>query len=353
MGPDAADAVESLRATWPKSAVGRLDEVLRTMRGGAPAPLAAAKDGIPETPADVDAKAREILEKYRNVRTMRSPDPNVDRLVDLGRPVLGTLIRVLSDSAAHDAWAIRQVAQGAIGRIARDEDVPMLARLMRSGHKELEAAFAGIQGPSATSAVAALVKEGAFYTRLDALLEGRVSEPAVIDACTAWLRHPVYEGDRDFAIAKMADVLSGGDRSDVVDGLPPGFDDPGAVMFDAAPALFSCLALELRAEARRRVGAALVRLGDKRGFPVLIEALVASDPEPRGPDDYSRWAAGKQLEKVSGIGAFRGESRHGGDAGGATWTGNFAEAAPKFRKWWDASKDKLVFDRATRKWSVR
>jgi formylglycine-generating enzyme required for sulfatase activity len=298
-------------------------------------------------PAEAEAAAMAILETYRDETSAHYPDPREARLVAIGRSAAGVLIKVLSDPAYKDLWAMRTAAMRALPSLALDEDAAMIARLMREGHRELEVAFASLYAPETIATYAGLLRDGCFDRGLHEAARPHLRDPAVIAACCAWLAGPKYDGDLNFAIAEMAELVGGtgpyrlsddpraeaARRLDLRQPLPD-------IMPEAGPALKALLTRPLRIDARRNVAAAMVRIGDKAGIPALIGVLaspVDSSDDPNG--SYQREAAGKQLNTVSGTRIYAGR-----DA---------AAEAKQFAEWWAKSKDALRFDPATQQWSVK
>ncbi len=316
---------------------------------------------VPVATPDVEAKAIKILETYRDATSFEEPDPRQKDLVALGRPALDAFLRVLSDPAFKDQWAMREAASRALAQLVIDDDVPKLSRLMREGHRGVEVAFAKLNAPETIAAYAGLLRDGCFGGRLHDAARPHLRDPAVVAACCAWLANPKYDGDLDFAIAKMAELVGGtganrvqDDPSDDVSRRTNSHQPLAETMPEAKPALESLLARPLRLDARRNVAAALIRIGDKAGIPVLIEVLgttVAAEKPFLGA--YQLHAAGKQLNGVSGTHIYVGSEVDDERSGETTWEGNFADAAKRYREWWTESKDKLSFDAATQKWSVK
>jgi hypothetical protein len=354
MGTGARKALDDLRMSWPKGTDKRYADMLDFLdKAEVERKQNAAVAGpLPSSPADVEAKVMEILESYRGVSSTQSPDPRETQIIKLGRLAIGALVRALTEDAYGEEWAMRQAAKRGLTALVEGQDAPMLAKLVREGHVEVEAAFENLDSPAAVAAFAGLIKEGRFGTDLDVAAKPHLREPAIVAACCAWLDKPVFEGDMDFAIAEMADLVGGGDRAEH---LPPGFPSSlggDAAMKEALPALVRLLDRPLRIDPHRRVASAVVRLGGKAGIPALIDVLTADVQQRFTDTNYERHAAGQQLNHVSGTQIYVGHDVHDPNVGFTTWEGNFAEAAKAFRAWWDKSKDHLHFDPATRTWSV-
>jgi HEAT repeat protein len=321
MNGGVSKSLEELKPSWPKGTEVRFAALIRSL------------DDV-----DVGAKVRAILAKFRGVRRLSIPNPEQRQIVAFGRAAVASLVEALCEPAVHSDWALRSVAKYCFGELADESDVPMIGKMVRSGHAEFGAALGRLSSPEAVALVAELIRTGRFGTELDEMATPHLGDAAVAAACCAWLREPNYEGDMEFAIAKMADVVSGEDQVTVPDAVEP---------------LAKLLERPLRTDSRRRVASALVRLGDKRGVPALIDVLESSAETDMTDTGYERHAAGEHLNSVSGTKTYVGTALHDDKTDYTRWTGNFAEAAKQFRAWWEKSKDKLAFDAATRTWSVK
>jgi len=328
-------------ATFNVVAGFRLARFVDAARADDSAPAARATDA----PLDVEAAAMKILDTYRGEKSANYPDPREKNLVALGRPALGVLLKVMSDPAFDDQWAMRTAVKRALPTLVLDEDAPSLARLMREGHRGVEVAFAALNAPESIATYAALLREGCFDTGLHEAARPHLRDPAVVAAVCAWLADPKYDGDLNFAIAKMAELVGGTGPYRLPDD-PKSARRPDSrqplpdIMPEAGPALRALLAKRLRIDAWRNVAAALVRIGDKEGVFALIEVLA----KPAGKDDpppvaYQREAAGELLNAVSGTRIYAGRD----DVG----------EAMRFAEWWRDAKDRLRFDPATQSWSVK
>lgn len=351
MGPGVRKTLDGLRMSWPKGTETRFADMLTFLDKAEAEAKKSGPVAIPASPAEIEAKVMEILETYRGSSSAHWPDPRATKIIALGRNAIGALVKAVCDPRNQGEWALRRTAEHCFVELADESDVPLIGRLAREGHHEFEAGLGRLKSAAAIDLLAELVRGGVFDTELDKSLAPHLRDPAVIAACCAWLKAPVYPGDMDFAIAKMADIVGGGD---CLDELPPqlaGLRTQEPFMPEATGPLANLLDRPLRSDARRRVASALVRLGGNAGFPVLIEMLTAAvhDITDTG---YERHAAGQQLNKVSGTAIYEGHDVR--EKGSFTrWEGNFAEAAKAFREWWSQNKDKLRFDAATRTWSVK
>jgi hypothetical protein len=296
-----------------------------------------ADDAWRAAAAAMEAKVRALLEVDRDA-LFDAPDHAQRRqLVALGRPAVPALLKVICDFEFNSQGVMQSHAAEALAELVVEEDVAMLARLMREEHRELELAFARLHSPEAVAACAGLIREGCFSTRLVWVVRNHLNDPPVVEACCAWLAAPEYgSGDKDWAIATMATAAAAfGSRPQ--------------------PELRAILLKPLRSDARLAVAGALVRIGDKAAIPVLIETFATPVDAPGArPDEGERHLAGELLNAVSGDRTYFGHSvitdaQHGQ----MKWTCNFAEVAKGFRAWWQKSKDALRFDPDTRTWSVK
>ena len=353
MGKGATKALQDLRPNWPKfmdTSLGAVLTEVRSLEEKAEA-AAAPKTAATPSPDDVDAQVSAILESYRGTRSVHMPDPSVAKIARLGHAAVGALMRALEDSENAEAWALMRMASSALAEVVDESDAPMLAASVRAGHADVEAAFASLRSPEAMEILAGLLREGQFGTTLDSVLEGKLDIPVIAAACCAWLERPVFEGDMDFAIAKMAEAVGGGLHHH----LPPevaaqlGMKPEPGVKEAVAP-LKKLLERELRIDAKRRVASSLANLGDKSGIEALIGVLGSGKrPNPWGPWDYEIHAAGEHLNAISGTTLYQGkyEPSH---SGVTELTGNVEEAAKAYRAWWETSKEKVRFDETQRKW---
>ncbi|MCE9635476.1 MAG: hypothetical protein K8T90_07200, partial [Planctomycetes bacterium] len=324
------------------------------------APQGGAATDVSVSTPEVEAEAMKILETYRDATSAHYPDPREKDLVAIGRPALGVFLKVLSDPAFKDQWAMRQAVKRVLATLVLDEDVPMLARLMRDGHREVEVAFANLNAPASIATYAALLREGCFDTGLHEAARPHLREAAVVQACCEWLAEPRYDGDLNFAIATMAELMGGTGPHRLRDDPPSqvaksleGHQQPlPAIVPEAGPALNALLKTPLRVDARRHVAAALVRVGDMAGIPALIEILGTPLPNDGPPDAYQRHAAGLQLNGVSRT-AMYGKSAFDERTMQVVSEDLFAAAAASCAHWWERAQYDLRFDPATQTWSVR
>lgn len=310
--------------------------------------------------AAAEARAMQILETYRDARSAHYPDPREAELVAVGRPAVGALVRVLSEKRFDEQWGMQTAAKRVLPHLVLDEDAPTLERLMREGHRGLETAFGGLYAPASITTLAGLLRDGCFDTGLHEAARPHLRDPAIVEACCAWLANPRYEGDTDFAIAKMAELVGGTGpyrlfhRPSPEKGTHVSKGQPlPEIVPEAAPALRGLLERPLRVDARQHVAAALVRIGDRAGIPVLIEILGTSG-ETIGarPSTYHRHAAGLLLNAVSHT-AFYWTPAYDERSGEILREDQFSQAAGAFAEWWRRAERDLRFDPATQSWSIK
>ena len=84
-------------------------------------------------------------------------------------------------------------------------------------------------------------------------------------------------------------------------------------------------------------------LGSEEGIAVLMEVFEDDDQFVGG----ARHSAGEALNRIVG------ERIYVGSFGPDKNRGNFDEAEERFRDWFDENEDRLVYDRKTRRWSLK
>jgi HEAT repeat protein len=308
---EAADALWGGSPAWPETALPRLQAIVERLRADP------KRDDD-----DVALRVREILATFDEEMSYSSDEPRVRKIVALGRRAVPTLLEEVRSQHVFSTGYRSTAAADAMAMLATDEDVPALAGLLGDGHLLAARCFRGLHGPKAVDALLAPLEKGFLqYDLLEALARHRKDE-RVRSALRKWLER--FGRGGEYAVGQAAEFLA--DSRDEA----------------AVPLLVPLLDLPLETGVRMRVARALVRLGEKSGIPVLIEVVE----EVVGHYAWERDQAGKALNDVVGEDVYTGNFVRGRQ------TGNVREAAKRFREWWEASKDRVRFDRKRRAWRV-
>lgn len=220
----------------------------------------------------------------------------------------------------------------ALKQLAKPEDLPLLREAFLRGSEDPADAVGALLRRGTREALDVLhaaVENGVFGFEVAQALAGTHDVPATTRVVVAWLE--ARPGAPEHNVAAAADL----------------FDEIAA--FDGAEALVPWTGSS-EPQTVHRVGRALVRLGDARGVPMLIATVEGGR---RGAFNvWQRADAARTLNEVTG------KWHNVANESGSRDTSpeierRFADAAADYRTWWEASKDRLVFDRATRRWSVR
>jgi HEAT repeat protein len=308
----AADALAQRTSSWPKPAMERLTRVLERLRGAKPAAPDAATAAV----------VRGLLATFEGKSSYGSDDePRVRQIAAFGRKVVPVLLEELRGE--RRGFRLEATAD-AMALLATDDDLPALASLLADGHLTAAKCLRRLGGEQVVSALLVPVEKGRLsYELLEALGNHR-SDPRVIAAVLWWVKR--FGIDGSFPLGSAAEMLA---EENVT---------------EAIPLLVPLVDRGFQPTVHVRVAKALVDLGDKRGVPPLIDAL-----ERRGDafDSWARHHAGEALNRVVGERIYSGEHK-----AGMGYSGNWKEAAGRFRAWWKASKDRLRFDASLDAWVV-
>ncbi len=327
----AADEVRDEKPRWPKGLEARFSALVSQLEKGAvpaapgkpPANGGAAPQGV--DPA-VDAKVRALLEPFRDVSTYSSEDARVHQVVALGRAAIPSLLQLYREMPDMATRMLSHAVGDALSRLVEERDVPALSQLLLDGHLAATAAFGRLRCAAARDALLDTVRRGFVNYELLEALDAWSTDRATRETLLAWLENHVGAGDWD--AGAVAEHLAEW-RVD-----------------EAMPLLEPVIAGYLEPSVRVMIAGALVDLGGVAGIPVLIDILATPPSLPS--DDYARDKAGDLLNRIAGQRFYSG--RYGGPARQAT--GNFDEAAAKFRAWWESVEDRIRFDRTRRAWVV-
>jgi hypothetical protein len=349
MGAGMRKAVDDLRMSWPKGTETRYAAMLDFLEKAEEEAKQKASIGgsLPTSPADIRAAVREILESFRGKDTYVSDCPEVRRIVAMGHDAFGALLEFLKeDETGHENWAGRDAAGEALDELVVAADVPALAGLLLSGRTKFAQALARLGTPDAVAALALAIDRNFVDSDLVSAFDRHdfavKLDPKIVSAFVRWLGRPAAD-KKQYEVGSVAEMLA----------------KAGAV--DAVASLAKRLSMLDQLQPKQRVAQALVDLGDKSGIPALIEVLTM--PEPfAGPMrfDYPRHCAGLALNKIAGKDIYTGKEVAAGPGGipglgpaEPRYDADFPATAKAFRAWWEKTKDKLVFDAATRTWSAK
>jgi len=322
MGGDGCDAIEKLRADWPKGTDLRFERLEAEVLAVAGGPAATAPvDSPPEVVARIEFEIHELSARP----WFAYADPKIDGLVALGRPAFARCVRILRDRRREGVPGVedlkaRTVAKLVLLKLATAEDVPLFAALVRGGAADAAYALRDVATPDAAVVFALAVGVGLDHD-LCAAIEKRAPDARVgralgkrIAACSP----------DDMYLAASAALAAG--RAGAPEAIAP---------------IQAYLAKTKDAQVRAKCCVGLARLGAPDGLAALVATLEAC------ADLESRHLAGEALNEASSRKDYKG----GYDAKAKAWRGNFDEAAKAYRAWWESVKQTAKFDPATRKWS--
>jgi HEAT repeat protein len=313
-GTDAARELERLRPEWPRKNKKRFEALLEGLR-----------TARPDVDPGILERVRKELEPFRNSRSYSTENPQVRRIVAMGRAAVPALLKVLEEpEPAFGPGFYKEAASDAFAALVDEEDLPALARLLSEGILVAARCFRGLRSEAALDALLVPVGKGMMSYELLEALEVHHGEPRVQQALVAYLEK--YGLGGGFHVGQVAEFLG----------------EAGA--FEAVPVLRRLLEPARGIEIRRPVANALVLLGERDAIPVLIEIL---DTPAASHRSYVRHAAGENLNRLVGRTVFLGRFEPGGEH-----TGNYEDAAREFRTWWETNREKLTYDRERRRFRV-
>jgi DNA-binding Lrp family transcriptional regulator len=319
-------------------------------RAGDPVPAA------PRTPEEVAARVRELLDSGYSSRCSTGYD---EEIAKLGRPAVAPLLEGLrSLEPGHTGDSL---SCSALRILAEKEDVPALRDLLLAGRVNVASALEKLQGKGVPEATNAL---------LDAVAAGGMDRDI--------LRILAKAPDRERVVKAVRERIGDGK------GIPEGDRAAPAELFgalrvrDALPILREWAATSRTPGPLVAVADALVLLGDRKGVEVLVhvagerrtrfpcrastpeEEKAASSPGrlcPGGFDDSDRERAVERLGTIAGKGVYdlaeywrRDLPRRGPEARSPDDV--LDDAAAAFRKWWEASGERLRYDAEKGRWVV-
>lgn len=313
--------------------------------------------GVVRTPDETATEVNRLLDESGRSRCATGYD---EKIALLGRAALVPLLAGLRGGDSKRSGD--SVSCSAVALLAEKEDLPAIRELVIAGRVNLVGALERMQRAGLPEATDAL---------LDALAAGRLEDPVVralaatpakarvLDAVNAWIAgQPVVA---DPARANLAWLFAELDARESV----PTLESWIATSKD--PDTFAAIADPLTRFGSPRGVGLLVRIASERvtRFPCRpstpAEVAAASAPGRLCPEGFSQWDRAQAAQKLSAIAgkqvfdvpedwsqrlAAQGPDRESDDD-------HLDRAAAAFRTWWETSKDKLTFDPATDRWSVK
>lgn len=303
IGQPTWDAIEGLDKRPGGKAGELLDRVEAALKG------AGGIGGFGEPDPTVESKVRAILSGIP-AGSFSSDDPSVDKLVELGRPAIPSLISRLRPSKGFHTGFENLACTYALGRICGPQDTLHLGQLLDQGWLEVAAVMKEVGDPAC---VPVLIR---------ALDAGRMSSE-VGDAVRS-LKDPRTRIPVIRFLERYGDSYPNG-TSDLLDLV---------VEFQATEAIpiIKRIAKSESKESLNRNSRivwccrALVSLGDPAGFPPLIASLSLG-----GQDEWLVNWAGETLNDVTGQNLWR----RGMDG---------AEARAQYSAWYEQVKGSLAWD---------
>ena len=327
---DAAKRLRALETSWPHPARRRLDALVASLENAGPA-AGGPKVSYPKPKPATLKKVRTLLAKFDGARSYSSNDENVTAIVDMGRPAVAALIRILREGRRG---MLVSAAIDALTELVTEKDRPHLAGMLAEGVLEVAECLKRIPGKESLDALLVPLDRGKIsYAVIEALRPYR-DEARMRKALIRYLER--FGKAQDQQAGRAAEFL-------------------GEIREYGAIRILEKLAAQPQTERRgvmrflgnstfrRGVATGLVKLGSRTGFPILIEILG----KKTALNDWDRHTSGELLNDIVGqriyIGSLEPRARN---------NGNFKEAAGAFRRWYAKHEAKLRFDRVTGRWSV-
>ena len=313
--------------------------------------------------AGVERSAEEVAKVVHDVLVAAS---RTDCLTDfdlsiavLGHPAVAPLLARLKDGDRK--YPGGTVECMALAFIAEKEDVPAIRELLCAGKVNLAEVLDRMQRrgiPEATGALLDAVSAGNLDAQVTRALQNAPDRERVLKVVNAWIasQDRVDEGAR----ANLATLFEKLEAR------------------EAVPTMEAWLATSKKPDVFTSIADALVHFGDPKGVGLLVriagerqtrfpcrpstpeEVAAAAAPDRLCPEGFPQWdrsRAAETLSRIAGAGVFdvpedwirvlreKGPDRESDD--------HFLDrAAAAFRAWWAASKDRLRFDTAARRWTV-
>jgi hypothetical protein len=287
IGPSALAAIEDFHAAEDADHRAFLADIADHLRGGGVL-------GFGVSPPAVAEKVEELVTALPRDR-WSSHDPLIDGFVALGRPAVPALIRLLEPDERHpmlrhtrDQWVV-----SALERMVVRRDTEALCALLDAGWTPVARLLEVLDDERAVPHIARALERGVTDDYVTHAAR-HFSSPAFVHPSLELLR---MHGTRfPNGLEHLVELLADRQATDAIPALASALDAATKMRgFDSPMALN-------RERNKVFLAAALVRLGDTRGFPVLIEALTEQPRVEGSVTFHTGWArkAGPVLDRVTG-----------------------------------------------------
>jgi hypothetical protein len=310
--------------------------------------------GVERTAEETAAEVRRLLDEADRVRCATG---YVERICLLGHAAVAPILEGMRDGdPKHPGGSI---ACAAVNHLAEREDLPAIRELVLAGKGNLVQVLARMQKegvPEATDALLDAVTAGRLDSGVTRALAAAPDKARVLEVVNDWVcrQSAVADGDR----TRLAYLFRNLDARESV------------------PTLETWIATSSDPDAFVAIAHALVHFGNPRGVGLLVriagervtrfpcrpstpqELAAASAPGrlcPEGFPQGDRSRAAQKLTEIAGNDVFdvpkdwerrlaaQGPDRESDDD-------HLDRAAAAFRRWWEASKDRLRYDRSEGRW---
>lgn len=284
----------------------------------------------PEVTAAVDA----ILDGIADRESWGSDEPEIAELVEIGRGAFPVLLARISERMdRHESFGRLIILSHAIRELAEPGDAPTLRAPLLADVTEVADALGKLVGegdPDALPVLHEAVSRGVCDSSVCHALEKSTDRAASSRALVNWLKdNPEASSNRIGFVAEALGRL--GQR-------------------EAGDALVELIASVKESQEQEQMGAALLKLGRKEGFPLLL--LVAARPDTMG-SLYRRLDALHALERTSGVSTeASGKDTSSWSRATAEVNAKIAAAVKVYSEWWKKNRDGLVYDAAAGAWRV-
>jgi hypothetical protein len=302
------------------------------------------------TPEQVAARVAEVLESARHARC--STGYYADITV-LGHPAVAPLLDTIrKEPPDHEGDS---TACEALGVLAEKEDLPAIRALFLEGRGNLASTLGSMQKrgvPGATDALLEPIAAGELDSEVAFALRRAPDRVRVLKAIDEWIaRAPEVSDDQREDLARLFAALDARDQ---------------------APRLEAWIPTTKRSATFTAIADTLVGFGNPKGVGLLVsivgeartrfpcrpstaeEQAAASTPGrlcPEGFHSFDRDRAAEALTVIAGSGIFDfPEERR--RARGKPDDDCVERAAAAYRKWWEASRNRLRYDHEAGRWVV-
>lgn len=273
----------------------------------------------------VDREIAAILESIAATETSASASsPEVDRLVALGHDAVPGLLEALRKYDAADQSSRAATAAYALAELVVDADAPELDKLLKEGHGPAASALRLLRLEIVAPILASAVDRDLMTVDVEmAILQVKGRPPVLVKAVNAWLERNL-DTDDQYSLTGVSGILGRiGDEESA----------------RLVRKVFGVVLPDL--ESKWQVPVALVQLGDRDAVEPLVIIFRAQKDlrETIGLELHKAFGAAIPVEVWPML-------RNGIDRSADMLD------VDAFLAWWRDVREKAVFDRSKRTWSI-